>query len=161
MFGPIVVLGPNVDPDVGRVDGRYVVPLDGSAHGDAILPVVAGWTIEFSAEPWLVEAAGAASSAATGPVASDFLESGYPAQRAREMSREINREVEFEVLHGGDPAHAIVDFATRMDASLIFASTHGRTGVERFRTGSVAAHMVRHAKCPLVLYRPPDLSAAE
>jgi nucleotide-binding universal stress UspA family protein len=60
-------------------------------------------------------------------------------------------------LHDDNPANAIVDFATRSDAALIFASTHGRTAMARLRLGSVAANVVRHATCPVVLYRPPHL----
>jgi len=157
MFGPIVVIGPHTHADSGSVGGRYVVPLDGSDHSDMILPIVAAWTVEFGAEPWLVEAAGAGTRM-TGPAASDFIESGTAAHRAREMSRDIGRDVEFDILHGGDPAHAIVDFASHMEASLIFACTHGRTGMSRLRTGSTAAHIVRHAPCPVVLYRPPLLT---
>jgi nucleotide-binding universal stress UspA family protein len=75
------------------------------------------------------------------------------------MQREIDREVEFEVVHHDDPARAITDFATQSNASLIFCTTHGRTGMARLRAGSVAAKVVRAATCPVVLYRPPHLDA--
>jgi nucleotide-binding universal stress UspA family protein len=153
LYGPIVVVGPHVGEDAGRLDGRYVVPLDGSHHGDAILSIAGPWTVEFGAEPWLVEAA------APGVVSTnDIMESAYPARRAHEMGKQIGREVEYEVVHGDDPARALVEFAKGMNATLIFASTHGRTGVARLRAGSVAAHIVKHAHCPVVLYRPPQLA---
>lgn len=152
LYGPVVVVGPRVADDAGRLDGRYVIPLDGSHHGDAILSIAGPWSVEFGAEPWLVEAAGPGVVSTT-----DYLESGYPARRAHEMSRQIGREVQYEVVHGDDPARALVEFADTMQSSLIFASTHGRTGVARLRAGSVAAHIVRHAHCPVVLYRPPQL----
>jgi nucleotide-binding universal stress UspA family protein len=42
---------------------------------------------------------------------------------------------------------------------LIFLATHGRTGFERLRSGSVAAAVVHQARCPVVMFRPPELSA--
>lgn len=153
-FGPIVVIGPHVRSDAGSLQGTYVIPLDGSAHGDMILPIAAAWTVEFGAEPWLVEVL----SPDVGST-SDFMDSAYAARRARQMQREIDREVEFEVLHHDDPAQAITDFASRSGASLIFCTTHGRTGMARLRAGSVAAKVVRTATCPVVLFRPPHLDA--
>ena len=75
------------------------------------------------------------------------------------MRKRIDRNVEFEVLHGSHPARSIVDFAKSEQASLIFLATHGRTGFERLRSGSVAADVLRHAECPVVMFRPPELSA--
>jgi nucleotide-binding universal stress UspA family protein len=77
--------------------------------------------------------------------------------RALELRRTIDRDVEFEVLHGGHTGRSITDFAGEMNASLIFLATHGRTGLARVRSGSVAAEVVRHALCPVVLFRPPEL----
>ncbi|MFL6287015.1 MAG: universal stress protein [Actinomycetes bacterium] len=61
------------------------------------------------------------------------------------------------MLHGGHAGRSITDFADETGASLIFMSTHGRTGLARLRSGSVAAEVVRHARCPVVLFRPPEL----
>jgi nucleotide-binding universal stress UspA family protein len=154
-FGPIVVIGPHARPDAGSLHGPYVIPLDGSPHGDMIVPIASAWSVEFGAEPWLVEVLPPGVSNA-----SDSMDSAYVARRARQMQREIGREVEFEVFHHDDPAQAITDFATEIGASLIFSTTHGRTGLERLRAGSVAAKVVRTATCPVVLFRPPHLDAA-
>ena len=52
--------------------------------------------------------------------------------RVRSNSRrKIDRPVEFEVLHGGHTGRAITDFAQETNASLIFTTTHGRTGLAR------------------------------
>lgn len=154
VFGPIVVVGPHVGADAGSLGGPYVVPLDGSPEADMILPIAAAWTVEFDAEPWLIEVL--LPGMTTTP---DVIESAYAARRARRMQQEIRREVEFEVLHHDDPAQAITDFAGRSGASLIFCTTHGRSGVARMRAGSVAAKVVRTATCPVVVFRPPHLQA--
>jgi len=63
------------------------------------------------------------------------------------------------VVRHGDPAEAIlVDIEDEEDA-LIVMSTHGRTGLERVRAGSVAQRVLRHASIP-VLVVPPHKGAS-
>ncbi len=152
MYGPIVVIGPHAHAAGGALDGVYVVPVDGSELGEKIAPIAEAWAIEFHAVPWLVEVLDPDLH-----ITGDVFESAYPARLAHDLQQASGHEVEYEVLHGNRPSKAIVDFAERMNASLIFATTHGRTGIERLRLGSVAAEVVRHAPCPVVLHRPPQL----
>jgi nucleotide-binding universal stress UspA family protein len=63
--------------------------------------------------------------------------------------------VEFEELHDGHPAVSVPEFAERMDASLIVASSHGRSGLSRLTVGSVTSGFVRHATCPVMIVRLP------
>lgn len=154
LYGPIVVIGPHVQTDTaGALDGAYLVPLDGSPASEQIVPVAEAWAIEFGAVPWLVEVI-----APSVHVADDVFESAYPARIADQIRRQTGHHAEYEVLHGDKPSRAIVDFAAGNDCRLVFATTHGRTGLDRLRLGSVAAEVVRHAHCPVVLYRPPKLS---
>lgn len=152
-FGPIVVCGPHIDENAGAVDGAYVVPVDGSEAAEKILPIAEAWAIEFGAVPWLVEVIKPDTQ-----LGGDVFESAYPSRLAHRIHHETGHEVEFEVLHGDRPSKAIVDFASRMRSPLIFVCTHGRTGLQRLRLGSVAAELVRHAPCPVVLHRPPHLA---
>lgn len=154
-FGPVIVIGPNVADDQGRLDGSYVVPLDGSKFGDSVLAIVAAWTAEFRGTPWLIEVGNEWPS-----YIGDVVDSSFVSSRAYELRRKIAHDVEFEVLHGGHAARSITDFAGEMEASLIFMATHGRTGLARLRSGSVAAEVIRHAHCPVVLFRPPQLQTA-
>jgi nucleotide-binding universal stress UspA family protein len=85
------------------------------------------------------------------------LESAYVRRAALELQGLTGRDVEFETLHGERPSRPIVEFADRMGASLLFLATHGRTGIVRLRLGSVAAEVVRHARCPVVLHQPPEI----
>jgi nucleotide-binding universal stress UspA family protein len=152
LFGPIIVVGPHVAVSEIALDGTYVVPLDGSPEGERILPIVESFMIEFAGSPWIVEVVDPDVQ-----VTGDVIESGYPARLAYQMGAETGKTLNFEILHGEKPARAIVDFATNAGAVLIFASTHGRTAMARLRLGSVTADVVRHATCPVVLYRPPHL----
>jgi nucleotide-binding universal stress UspA family protein len=53
----------------------------------------------------------------------------------------------------GDPATEIVRVAEEEKAELIVLGTHGRTGLSRILMGSVAEAVVRHAPCPVLIYR--------
>lgn len=155
LYGPMVVIGPHVELErAGELGGAYLVPLDGSPASEQILPIAEAWAIEFGAVPWLVEVIPPRTT-----VAADVFESAYPARLASKLHLQTGHEVEYEVLHGDKPSRSIVDFAAGNDATLVFATTHGRTGLDRLRLGSVAAEIVRHAPCPVVLYRPPHLSS--
>ena len=55
-----------------------------------------------------------------------------------------------------DPAGTIVDYATEVHADVIVVGTHGRTGVSRLLMGSVAEHVVRAARCPVLVVRPRE-----
>jgi nucleotide-binding universal stress UspA family protein len=151
LFGPVIVIGPNVEDTAGRLDGTYVVPLDGSKLADGVLPIVAAWTTEFGGTPWVIEAGKEYPS-----YIGDVVDSSFVSSRALELRRKINRDVEFEVLHGGHIGRAITEFAEDRKTSLVFMTTHGRTGLARLRSGSVAAEVVRHAHCPVVLFRAPE-----
>ena len=85
-------------------------------------------------------------------------ESAYPARLARGLTQDSGHPVQFEVLHGPDIPIAVSEFATTVSASMIVATTHGRSGMSRFVTGSTAAAIVHHAPCPVLLVRPPHLA---
>lgn len=56
----------------------------------------------------------------------------------------------------GEPAEEILNYADEIQADIIVAGTHGRTGVKRHLIGSVAERLVRHATCPVTTIRLPE-----
>ncbi len=58
------------------------------------------------------------------------------------------------VVAEGRPGDAIVDTANAQGCDLIVMATHGRGGLSRAVLGSVADHVVRHAKQAVLLVRP-------
>lgn len=157
---PIVVVGPNAVDRPTRIDGAYVVPLDGSERADGILPIVADWTRAFGGEPWLVEA----TDGDTGRVSDDAAPADGLVSRAQRLGDELGRSIPFDTLpdgRTGRTGRTILDFAERHDASFVFMSTHGRTGMARLRAGSVAADVIRHSECPVVMFRPSELGNAD
>ena len=149
-FGPVVVVGPRCE--VGELDGPIIVTVDGSRASESVLPLAAAWGIEMSAEPWIIEVTEPDSDAP-----SDVGQSAYTARLARRLAADSGHPVQFEVLRGHAVHDEVADFASSLHASLIVASTHGRTGMPRFVVGSTAAAIVRHAPCPVVLLRPPHV----
>jgi hypothetical protein len=53
----------------------------------------------------------------------------------------------------GDPVAEILSFGGVQNADLVALSTHGRTGLERVRLGSVTESVLRRGKLPLLVYR--------
>lgn len=56
----------------------------------------------------------------------------------------------------GDAAHGILTAANEHDVDLIVMGTHGRTGLARLALGSVAANVIRHAECSVLVVRGPS-----
>jgi nucleotide-binding universal stress UspA family protein len=80
-----------------------------------------------------------------------YLES-YLRERA-EKAAAFGLEVE-HVTHIGRPAEAILEEAEVAGVDLLAIATHGRTGIERFRLGSIADRVVRGATCPTLVIGP-------
>ncbi len=58
------------------------------------------------------------------------------------------------VVRHGNPAEEILAEAEAEDGSLVVMATHGRTGLDRARAGSVARHVMRHAVVPTLVVPP-------
>lgn len=56
----------------------------------------------------------------------------------------------------GDPAEEILGSGEEVGCDLIVLGTHGRTGLRRLLTGSVAEAVLRRARCPVLALREPD-----
>jgi nucleotide-binding universal stress UspA family protein len=57
-------------------------------------------------------------------------------------------------VRSGDPAITILDEALKLKPALILISTHGRSGFQRLRLGSVADQVIRLAPCPTLVVGP-------
>lgn len=130
---------------------RILVPLDGSLLAEAILPVVAPLARDHGAEVILLEVM--AGQGGQEVQLDAELEAGRYLERAAAYlrSRGVGR-VLVRVWHG-EADQAIVNAATREQASIIGMSTHGRSGLDWLRFGSVAERVVRRAPVPVLLVR--------
>jgi nucleotide-binding universal stress UspA family protein len=64
------------------------------------------------------------------------------------------RGIEVELVNPtGPPGEVVAHVATERKAELIVVGTHGNTGISRFLLGSVAASVLRHAPCDVLVCR--------
>jgi len=59
----------------------------------------------------------------------------------------------------GDAGESIVEASESESADLIVVGTHERGTVGRLFLGSVSDHVVRHARCPVMVVRPTRVAA--
>ncbi len=148
---PVLLLGPDVEIDQGWLDGPLFVATDGSHFGDSIAPFAANIAADLKVEPRLITVVDPAKVPAGVDTAH---EANAVAGLAKSMAEGRDHAIDYDVLHGHDPAGELTDYAKRYGASMIAMSTHGRSGVWRVTAGSVAMDVVRHAHCPVLLNRP-------
>jgi nucleotide-binding universal stress UspA family protein len=144
---------------------RIVVPLDGSALSEAMLPEAAALARLFGARMFLLSVLSPSF-----PLASPYLphEAEEEQKRSARMEslrsyleerkadlrkRELDAEV--EVASDRDPAEAILDHAATVGADLVAMSTRGRGGVARMVVGSVADKVIRGATVPVFVQGVP------
>ena len=62
------------------------------------------------------------------------------------------------LIREGSPRPVILEVAEQEDVDLIVMGTHGRTGLAHVLFGSVAEHVVRHSRVPVLTVRQEDLT---
>lgn len=73
-------------------------------------------------------------------------------ERARRRGTEHDVEIETELLTG-QPADAVVEYASERDIDRIVVGSHGRSGVSRVLLGSVAERIARRSPAPVTIVR--------
>ena len=73
----------------------------------------------------------------------------------RQLIKNGITNIKTSVLCSNDVAQAIVDYAAQSNADLILMASHGRSGVSRWASGSVADKVFRATCVPLLLVRAP------
>ena len=67
------------------------------------------------------------------------------------LKSEFNIQQSWKFIEDGKPASKIVETANEWKADYIVIGTHGRTGVSHLLMGSVAEHVIRHSKRPVLV----------
>ena len=144
---------------------RILLPTDFSGCANYALPYAAAIARAANAtvicmnvvEP-LVPAVGYTGMAEAMPIAEmneqmeDSAERELPDVLSSEEFHGLKVE---EVIGHGDAAAEIVRIADERQVDLIVISSHGRTGLGRIIFGSTAEAVVRHARCPVLVVKPP------
>jgi len=147
-----------MSPQPKAVDYKTIlVPLDGSAVAESVLPVAGAIAKAVGARVHLVRAhepprmAMAKAYEWNREVAQRELD--YLAVAAGRFERASGVRAE-TCLVTGHPADAIRRMAQRDEHTLTVMSSHGRTGFSRFWLGSVTDAVVRSARTPVLMVRP-------
>ncbi len=134
---------------------RILVPLDGSALAERILPEVAELAKLHGAEILLLRVALAHKF----PGADATEAQVHAVEEAERHLAEVERQLAargLTVSHAvryGDAPEEILDHARAQRVDLIAMSTHGRTGILRLVLGSVAEAVLRASPMPVLLLR--------
>jgi nucleotide-binding universal stress UspA family protein len=119
-----------------------LVPLDGSATAEAVLPAVEMLAPAFGTRVLLLTVSGE----------SDGPASAYLERIAARLSSAGITDVETRII-AGSPAEVILSIAGQTSADIIAMATHGRTGVRHWVLGSVAEDVLHQATVPVLLVR--------
>jgi nucleotide-binding universal stress UspA family protein len=138
---------------------RILVPLDGSELAERALAVAARLARQNNGSLLLVQAVEM-------PIAYDaWIPATFAMalpEREREAKAYLTRQAELPMLSGiptrtdlprGAAAQAILNAADEYSADLIVMTSHGRTGVRHWVFGSVAEHVARQSKIPVLVLR--------
>jgi nucleotide-binding universal stress UspA family protein len=146
---PLVVFRPDPEgPAAPSKVGRVVLPLDGSAASESIVPQAAALAKWLGAKVVVVSVIDSSVRLDPNIPSGDVMESGYVQTHAREIARRYGVPVGWEVLHG-DPKEAIPQFVRSLGDAMLAMTTHGRTGLSSVMSGSVTAQCLRDAGVPV------------
>lgn len=127
---------------------KVLVPLDGSALSEGVLPYVRSLARAVELPVELLRVDESARSEASSPTAMD---EEYLKKVAASFSGFA--PVKCSVAPGA-PADRIIDLASAQAGTLIAMATHGRSGAKRWLLGSVAEKVLHAATNHLLLVRP-------
>ncbi len=170
---PVLLVRPTNDVAQPLSMERVLVPLDGSAMGEQVLPFALMLGSAARARYTLLHVINP-SARARSELQIDLPEDADDAaeievQRVRAAERYLHTvaerlradqaNVETRIVIEPQAATAILNEAQDGENSVIALATHGRGGVARLLLGSVADKVVRGANVPVLLYRPQEEQA--
>ena len=168
---PVLVVKPSTSylyGQPGQAFKRIVVPLDGSALAEQILPrVLTLGTLEGS-EVSLLQVLVPQSYSQKEISDPDLpwwdkdvsLAQAYLFRIASRLRRN-GLIVTTDIVIGENVAHAIGDFASRAKADLIAIATHGRGGLARMLRGSVADAIMHSGRMSMLVLKPEKAAETE
>jgi nucleotide-binding universal stress UspA family protein len=167
---PVLVVKPPtsyLNPQVAKAIKRIVVPLDGSALAEQILPPILTLAKLEEAEITLLNVLIPQSYSQKEIVDpslpwwdKDFAVAQAYLFRIAAKLRRNGVPVTTDIVIAENVASAIGDFASREKADLIAIATHGRGGLARMIRGSVADAVMHSTRMSMLVFK-PDMVAKE
>jgi nucleotide-binding universal stress UspA family protein len=138
---------------------RILVPLDGSALAECVLPHTVALSKAFDARVLLVRVVGRSAEdeeegRVVDPLGWQMRKSEADAylEEVAGRLRDLDLAVERALLEG-KPAERIVEFAHEQDVGLIVISSHGRSGLSEWNINSVVQKVILRAYKPILIVR--------
>jgi len=167
---PVLVVRPSgslIGATRQETASRIVVPLDGSALAQEILPHVTALALQLNATVCLLRVLTPSTYAQKQIMQpglpwwdADIAEAeAYLADAARTLT-EQGVAVNKELLLSDNVTNAILDFATRTKADLLAIATRGSGGMTRFVFGTVADELTRTSPISLLVFHPRTTTVA-
>ena len=133
------------------MENKILVPLDGTESVREILLYVKSITPRDATQIVLLNVIPQAGDEASGKTHVDEIQNALV---------QDNWIVRHET-RMGNPVDEIVKFAILMPATMLLMSTHGRTGLERIREGSVTEQVLRQSPCPVFILHTTRMEPAD
>lgn len=160
---PVLLVHPNGVVRVPLAERVILVPLDGGFDAEAALPYAELLANSMHSAlrlvrvvPTITTVRGSATASATFSPGATAGMLDLEAQQARDYLAEVairlpdQLDVSGEVVRGA-VADGLVDAARRLNVDLLVMSTHARSGIEGFLTGSIGAALLGRLHRPLLL----------
>jgi len=142
----LLIRAKGAHPDVRakRILKKALVPLDGSAESEAVLPYVVEVALRLQMELTLFNVITKSNG--------DFANAEAYLQDCCQRLDEKGVTSGYEVRIGA-PADQIIDLADELASDMVAMSTHGKTAVNLWTLGSVAQKVLLGGNTPLLLIR--------
>lgn len=138
---------------------HILVAYDGSAHAKRALEIAIDLAKKYEAKLDIVEVVDSTVFAGAGlaPVPADVIKSVFDKAKAdiedaKKKSMEQGVEAEGVIVEG-DPASAILEYASKNNVDLIITGSRGLSTLKRIFLGSVSSRLVQEAKVPVLVVK--------
>jgi nucleotide-binding universal stress UspA family protein len=147
---------------------KILVPFDFSKCSTAALEYASSLASDTGARLYIVHVDELldVTVAAIPPIEGDYVCESLWEERRQQVREQLAKIAPSAVREAcecrclmGSPAYEILKFADREPIDLIVIGSHGRTGISRLITGSVAEGVMRGAKCPVLVVKQPARQA--
>ncbi len=151
---PVFLCTPEAIKEGSNQFTKILVPLDGSALSDGILPWVVELAQTYESEVTLLRVQPFVYSSMPSPVLVGELwneaatRASLEEQRQRLEAAGVN--VSVKAAYGIESSEIL---SAAAESDLVAMTTHGRSGPSRWWFGSVAESVIRHCSCPLLVLR--------
>jgi len=152
---PVLVVGPHLGEAV-TFTGRVIACLDGSTASEGALDPAHAWAQTLGLPLWLIQV-----DVPSTPV--EWMTQGGTTGSAplARLARRLGDVDGWDTYHSRHPARELADLSASsyQPTALLVMATHGRTGWDRLRLGSVTAATVHAATVPVLVVpaRLPEL----